>query len=99
MEDIFSKCFMTNCYSFLKTKFYGCPRAAHAMNMGAISDMPYDYVDFADESKTDRELKEMLIELTKRRKALGTCDYCDGLDNHIKGIQPAIQVDRPLPIK
>lgn len=96
MEDVFSKCFMTNCYSFLKTRFYGCPRAAHGMNMGAIPDMPYDYVDFGDEGIPDDVLKQQLISLMRERRFLGTCDYCDGLDNHVEGIVPAIQVERAL---
>lgn len=95
-EEVFAKCFMTNCYSFLKSRFYGCPRAAHGMNMGAIPDMPYDYVDFADERRSDTELKQMLLDLTKNRKTLASCDYCDGQDNHIEGVMPAIQTLHPL---
>ncbi len=92
LEKVFAKCFMTNCYSFLKSRFYGCPRAAHGMNMGAVPDMPYDYVDFADESISDNVLKEQLIELIKQRKYLESCDYCDGFDNHVEGVIPAIQM-------
>ena len=98
METVFSKCFMTNCYSFLKTRFYGCPRAAHGMNMGAIPDMLYDYVDFGDESISDDVLKQQLISPMHERKFPGTCDYCDGLDNHVEGIAPAIQVEWALAI-
>lgn len=97
MEEVFSKCFMTNCYSFLKSRFYGCPRAAHGMNMGAIPDVSYDYVDFADEHKSDLELKKQLLDLVKHRKMLVSCNYCDGLDNHIEGVVPAVQVQRALP--
>lgn len=96
MEEVFSKCFMTNCYSFLKSKFYGCPRAAHGMNMGAIPDNAYDYVDFADENKTNEELKQQLISLTRNRKLLASCNYCDGQNNHVPGVLPAIQAKKPL---
>jgi len=96
MQDVYSKCFMTNCYSFVKSRFYGCPRAAHGMNMGAIPDFPYDYVDFADEKVSNEVLKEQLLELIKNRKWLETCKYCDGLNNHVKGIIPAIQTQTVL---
>lgn len=96
MENIFSKCFMTNCYSFLKSRFYGCPRAAHGMNMGAIPENSNDYVDFADTQKRDDELKDMLIDLMRRRKMLISCNYCDGHNNHIPGIIPAVQIKENL---
>ncbi len=60
--------------------------------MGAVPDMPYDYVNFADESISDNVLKEQLIELIKQRKYLESYDYCDGFDNHVEDVMPAIQM-------
>lgn len=98
-KEVFNKCFMTNCYSFIKDRFYGCPRAAHGINMGAIPDFKSDYIDFADESVSDAELKRQLISLTKQRNYLESCNYCDGFDNHIDGVEPAVQVKIPLTIR
>lgn len=95
-EEIYSKCFATNCYSFLKGKFYVCPRAAHAVNLGAMPDVKYDRVDFTDDNLSISELQEQLYNLMYRRKSIEACQYCDGLDNHIDGVKPAVQIQTSL---
>ena len=91
-EKIYSQCFATNCYSFLKGKFYACPRAAHAVNLGAMPDVKCDRVDFLDDSLTISELQEQLYDLMYRRKSIEACQYCDGLNNHVEGVKPAVQI-------
>lgn len=99
VEEIYAKCFATNCYSFLKGKFYVCPRAAHAVNLGAMEEVETDMVDFNDISKGKEELQEELRILMHKRKYIEACKYCQGLDNHVKGVKPAIQVERAMPYK
>lgn len=96
LEDIFAKCFATNCYSFLKGKFYACPRAAHAVNLGAMPDVKNDRVDFTDESLSIEELQNQLRNLMHERKFITACQYCDGLDNHVEGVEPAVQINKSL---
>lgn len=93
-REVFSKCFMTNCYSFIKDRFYGCARAAHGINMGATPDFAADYVDFSNDNISNEELKRQLISLTKHRDYLETCNYCDGFDNHVAGVKPAVQIEK-----
>jgi organic radical activating enzyme len=90
-EKIYNSCFATNCYSFVKGKFYVCPRAAHAANLGAIPDNPDDCIDFMDQNYTFDELREKLEYLMYSKRFIHACRYCNGLNNHIKGIEPAIQ--------
>lgn len=96
LEKIYASCFATNCYSFLKGRFYACPRAAHAVNLKAIPDVKEDYVDFTDSTLSGEQLKEQLRRLMHERKYIEACRYCDGLDNHIAGVKPAIQTKKPL---
>ena len=102
LKQIYNSCFATNCYSFLKGKFYVCPRAAHAVNLKAIPDIERDCVDFNDESLSVEELKGQLRNLMHEREFIAACKFCDGLDNHVAGVKPAIQTKEPLyyePIK
>lgn len=96
LEEIYSKCFATNCYSFLKGKFYACPRAAHAVNLGAMQESEKDMVDFNDSSKSKEEFQRELKALMHKRKYIEACKYCLGLDNHIEGVEPAIQIKQAL---
>ena len=99
IEKIYSKCFAVNCYSFLKGKFYVCPRAAHAVNLGAMKESLNDMVDFNNSSKKREELQQELRVLMHEKKFIEACKYCDGLDNHIEGVTPAIQVKNSMPYK
>jgi hypothetical protein len=90
LKEVFARCFMTNCYSFTKGRLYGCPRAAHGINMGATPDYDYDYADF-NAAVEDAKLREALKDLI-RREYLLTCGYCDGYDNKVKGVPAAIQI-------
>ena len=96
--DMYSKCFATNCYSFLKGKFYSCPRAAHSVNLGVLDDNSNDVVDFTDFNVSIEEQRVQLRKLMHNRKYLEACKFCDGLDNHTNGVQPAIQIKKPLKI-
>ena len=96
MKEIYANCFATNCYSFLKGKFYVCPRAAHAANLKAIPDIESDCIDFNDESVSIDELKVRIKNLMHERDFIEACKFCDGLDNHIAGVKPAIQIKEPL---
>jgi organic radical activating enzyme len=88
LRKVYSKCFMTNCYSFLKGRLYGCPRAAHGINMNAIPDFKYDYVDFNTDEKDKRA---EVLDLMRNRGFLVSCDYCDGFDNKSSGVKAGVQ--------
>lgn len=96
LEKIYGNCFATNCYSFLKGKFYVCPRAAHAVNLGAMPDVERDRVDFTDENLSVEELQRQLRALMYGRNFIAACEFCNGLDNHVTGVAPAIQINKPL---
>ncbi|MDE7432050.1 MAG: 4Fe-4S cluster-binding domain-containing protein [Lachnospiraceae bacterium] len=99
LEEIYSNCFATNCYSFLKGKFYACPRAAHAVNLEAMPDVVQDRVDFNNENLSIEQLQQQLRELMHNRRYIAACAYCDGLDNHVAGVKPAVQIKEPLEYK
>ncbi len=98
VKSTYARCFMTNCYSFLRGKFYLCPREAHGVNLGAIPDTDRDRVDFTDLRKTDQELAAELVDLMHNRDYIDACYYCNGLDNHVEGVEPAVQINKPLEI-
>lgn len=95
-QDIFSKCFERNCYTFLRGKLHRCPRSAHAMNLGAMPDVKDDYVDFTEKNDcADSDLREQIIALL-HKPFIEACNYCDGMNNITQHIQPAIQTTMPL---
>lgn len=96
LEEIFARCFATNCYSFLKGKFYVCPRAAHAVNLHAMEEVSEDCVDFTNDTLGIKELQTQLKKLMHEKKYIEACKYCNGLDNHVEGVEPAIQIANPL---
>ena len=76
-----------------------CPRAAHAVNLSAMPDIEQDRVDFNDENVSVEEFKRQLRELMYNREYIEACKYCNGLDNHVLGVEPAIQINHSLPYK
>lgn len=94
-KEIFSNCFEQNCYTFLKGQLHRCPRSAHAMNIGAMPDIPEDYVDLLNWNKSKEELAEELRKLQKR-SWIEACNYCGGPNNRIQSIPAAIQISKPI---
>lgn len=95
MQTIFSRCFERNCITFLKGQLHRCPRSAHAMNIGAMPIIKEDFVDLLHWNTSKTELIEQ-IQILLNRKYIEACNYCDGLNNHMQNIQPAIQIRKPL---
>lgn len=95
MKKIFSQCFERNCITFLKGQLHRCPRSAHAMNIGAMPIVKEDFIDLLHWDAGKEELMEQ-IKLLVNKPYIEACNYCDGLNNHMQNIQPAIQIKRPL---
>lgn len=98
MEAIFSHCFERNCITFFKNELHRCPRSAHAMNLGAMPIIKEDFVDLSNLDIYDSELLKDVEKLLKK-KYIEACNYCNGLNNHMQNIQPAIQIKTPLEYK
>lgn len=94
-KAIFAACFERNGYTFLKGQLNRCPRAAHAMNLGAMPKVREDYVDFINWTGTKEELRQQLRRLQERCWLEG-CNYCGGPDNHIQSIPAARQILQPI---
>ena len=98
MQIIFSRCYERNCFTFLKGQLHRCPRSAHAMNIGAMPIIKEDYVDLihwgGDKAGLSRQIKAFMD-----KTYVEACNYCDGPNNHMQNIQPAVQVKAPLPYK
>lgn len=92
---LFADCYERECITFLHGKLHRCPRSAHAMNLGAMPDIPEDYVDVAGWEGTDEELVKRIRKL-QSKKVITACDYCDGPSTKRFDIPPAIQVKQPL---
>ncbi len=95
MKQIFSHCFERNCLTFLKGQLHRCPRSAHAMNIGAMEIEKKDFVDLLHWKEDKRKLAEEIKNLLKK-EYIEVCNYCDGPNNHMQSIQPAIQIKEPL---
>lgn len=96
MQAVFSRCYERSCYTFFRGKLHRCPRSAHAMNLGAMPDVPEDYVDFMDKDMSNEALREHLIRL-RERTWVTACNYCQGPDYATQNIPAAIQIREPLP--
>lgn len=88
----FQRCFDSNGYSFYKNRLYRCPRAVHGVQVGAMPDVPSEYVALGDASLPEATIDTQLRALMARTSLLA-CDYCDGLDNHRQSTPPAVQSD------
>ena len=88
----FQRCFDSNGYSFYKDRLYRCPRAVHGVQVGAMPDVPSEYVALGDASLPEATIDTQLRALMARTSLLA-CDYCDGLDNHRQSTPPAVQSD------
>ena len=98
METIFSQCFERNCITFFKGVLHRCPRSAHAMNLGAMPIIKEDFVDLLNSDTHNSELLKDIEKLLKK-KYIEACNYCNGLNNHMQNIPPAIQTNTPLMYK
>ena len=96
VKSIFKDCSQRYCLNFLKGKLYRCPYSAHSINLKASPDIEEDYVDFNDESLTDDEIKNKVINLLDEKEFLMACYYCDGINPNQKGIIPAQQSKEKL---
>lgn len=94
-KAIFSECFERKCFTFFRGKLYGCPRAAHAMNLKAMPEIEEDYVDFFGGNGTEEEMIDKLRGL-QRHLWMETCNYCDGLNNHMQSIPAGEQISEPI---
>ena len=100
LENIFSRCVDRNCYTFFRGQFHRCPRSGFAMHLGAMPDVPNDYVDFTDKEKSDQTLREELMKLCQKT-FIEACNYCDGIDYGLERthIPAGEQVEKPLKYK
>ena len=96
LRDVYRCCECNNLPTFLKGKLYNCPYAANADNLHGMKqeDAVLDSIDFSGEKVeiTTAELKNFL----EKREYLMACDYCSGRNNNEGGIEPYIQVKKPL---
>ena len=71
---------------------------AHLNNLGYINSKEHDSVDFGDWNGQDIEIKREEMRRYMSIDYLYGCNYCNGVDKGIKGIEPAIQGKREIQI-
>ncbi|OOM79963.1 radical SAM protein [Clostridium sp. BL-8] len=99
-EDVYKKCCVKNIFTLIEGKLFGCPFAAHGSRLLAIPNDQTNYVEFSkvvyEESEINK-LKELLRNYTANTKYIAACDYCNGRALSDPKIEPAIQIDKPIP--
>lgn len=90
-RQVFNRCCGKELYTVVDGRFYRCPFAANAVAMGAIPNVPTDYVDLVTASK------EELREYATNKPYLEACDWCNGRDRDAPKITPGIQTKKPVP--
>ena len=94
-RQIFRDCCCKNLFTLMSGKLFRCPFAANADRLGAVPDLPNDYVDILapnDHATLKAAVKTLIFE----KKSLDVCDYCDGRPLNAPHITPGIQVKQPL---
>jgi hypothetical protein len=70
---------------------YGCPRLAHAANLGLYSPKDEEVIELEGESGSF--LRKKVLKLYSIQ-SLPFCDYCDGTGELAKRIPPAEQMQQ-----
>ena len=86
-----------HCTTLYRGKLYVCPRQAHAIRLGILSEDVTETVDFSNPEYEDpKSLRDSIYMLTNRKKHITTCRYC-GCDDKIR-VPRAIQAERPVDV-
>lgn len=87
---IFMNCSFKDCCLFLNGKIYRCQHEAHLDNLGVCVSSEEDCLDMRIERNCE-ELKEKLVKLMKKDRALDACDFCNDITASIRRIPVAEQ--------
>lgn len=97
IREIYKTCECNDLATLLHGKLYNCPYAAHAVNLGALSEEEEkeDYISF--ESDGDICSREQLYKFLFERPYLKACEYCSGRNFKLgKIVLPHEQAKAPL---
>ena len=91
--EIFKNCPFSFDFLLLNGKLFRCSHVAHLNNLGFIKSIEHDCIDFTDSFNRQDEiyLKRKEVEQYVKIDYLEGCSYCNGIQNSIQGIEPAIQ--------
>ena len=79
-----------NCNTLYRGKLYVCPRQAHGIHLGLISEVKGEYVDLYDPTNSDPyTLRQAVIALVRRTKPVSACSYC--LYGKFRHVPPCVQ--------
>ena len=83
------------CTTLYRNKLYVCPRQAHAIRLGIVTEDNTEIVNISDPLYSDPAMMHDAINrLIDRKECISTCKYC-GCDKNIK-VPRAVQTERPL---
>lgn len=77
LKHQYSHCTASLCNNLLGGKLYHCSRSSNGANLGAIPDVPEDYVDVMRDISRDQLQQELMRFLYHDRGYVLACDYCD----------------------
>lgn len=91
MKRMFADCPFAFSILLLRGKLFRCVHVAHLNNLKKIHSKEHDCVDFTDFSKKDVVLKRQELQKYLDIDYLEGCQYCNGFNNGVHGIEAAIQ--------
>ena len=94
--NVFKNCPFFFALLLLNGKLFRCPHVAHLNNLGIIDSMAHDCVDFTYALEKQEEVSAKQEELKKYMKInyLEGCLFCNGIQNGVQEIEPAVQGER-----
>lgn len=102
---VFNECCAKQLYTLLSGKLFSCPFIANAVELNAIPDNRFDYVDLHSNAP---DLKQKIERLVNMKSYFPACDYCVGrpkdpttakVYDGIGRIEPGIQAPKPISYK
>ncbi|MEN6374044.1 MAG: hypothetical protein ABFD75_04565 [Smithella sp.] len=99
-RNIFRICCAKNMCTLSNGKLFRCPYAANTARLSAVPDNKSNYVDLMHkhyDQQTIHGLKNDIKEYLLHKDFLEICDFCNGRPLSGPEVQPAVQIDTPLP--
>ena len=91
LKDAFAHCGARPCKHILNDKLYGCPRLAHAYNLGIYELKGSEFIDL---NTKDKNLRKKIRDLYFNTEYYNFCNYCDVSSKYYKLVKPAIQLEQ-----
>lgn len=99
LKKVYKDCYCNYIPTLLEGRLYICPYSANGRSLEAVPINEADMVDFSECSLTKDELRYKTKKLLYEKEFDEACNYCNGRNNQMAVIKPAIQSKAPLAYK